>query len=132
MFGCADLYRAVERFQLMTAPEIQAQIVGFILLALPLIAALWKFFSLLQAIEQRSNAAIDRLERQIADLGHRADLKDINIDRLNDQLTLGINGTKELVNHLRTRTKADDDQLRSKLAQIERYLVKETSYESRE
>lgn len=116
----------------MTAPEIQAQIVGFILLALPLIAALWKFFSLLQAIEQRSNAAIDRLERQIADLGHRADLKDINIDRLNDQLTLGINGTKELVNHLRTRTKADDDQLRSKLAQIERYLVKETTYESRE
>lgn len=116
----------------MTTPEIQAQIIGFIILALPLIAALWKFFSLLQGIEIRLNAAIDRVERQINDLEHRADLKDLNIDRLNDQLTLGINGTKELVNHLRTRTREDDDQIRARLAQVERYLVKETSYESRE
>ena len=130
--GYAESNRRRDGVAKMTAPEIQAQIVGFILLALPLIAALWKFFNLLQGIEKRLDDAVDRVDRRVGELEHLAAMRELKVEALNDRLMLGINGTKELVNHLRTRTKADDDQLRSKLDQIERYLVKETNYQSRE
>lgn len=131
-FGYAESTRRPSGAAKMTAPEIQAQIVGFILLALPLIAALWKFFQLLQGIEKRLDEAVDKVDRRVGELEHLAAMRELRVEALNDRLMLGINGTKELVNHLRTRTKADDDRLESKLAQIERYLVKETNYQSRE
>lgn len=116
----------------MTNSEIQTQIIGFILIALPLIAALWKFFQLLQGIEQRLDEAIERVDRRVSELEHRADIRSVQMEGLNDRLALGLNGTKELVTHLRVRTKADNDRLLEKMAQIERYLVKETTYQSRE
>lgn len=116
----------------MTTAEIQSQIFAFLLLLIPLVATLWKVFSLLAGIEKRLDDAIERVDQRVSQLEHRADLRSVQLEALNDRLALGLNGTKELVTHLRARTKADDDRLLAKLAQIERYLVKETTYQSRE
>ena len=54
------------------------------------------------------------------------------MEHLNDKLTLSLNGTKELVNHLRTRTKIESDRLDDRLRQLEQFLVKTTNYQPRE
>ena len=116
----------------MNAAEIQAQVFAFILILIPIVASLWKVFSLIHGIEKRLDDAIERVDRRVGELEHRSDMRSVQMEALNDRLALGLNGTKELVTHLRVRTKGDNDRLLEKLAQMERYLVKETSYQSRE
>lgn len=113
-------------------PEIQSQILGFIVFAIPLIVALWKVFALLKGIEDRLDDQIHQVDRRLESLAHQSQLRASQMEHLNDKLTLSLNGTKELVNHLRTRTKIESDRLDDRLRQLEQFLVKTTNYQPRE
>lgn len=114
------------------SPEVQGQILGFIIFSIPLIVALWKVFALLQGIEDRLENQIRQTERQLSDLAHQSQLRSTQMEALNDRLALAINGTKELVSHVRLRTQTDANKLSDRLGQLERFLSKTTDFEPRE
>lgn len=116
----------------MSTPEIQSQILQFIILALPLIAAIWKVFEALSSLEKRLDNAIEAVDARVSALEHKSELRAVQIDSMNDKILLATNGTKELVNHLRTRTKAESDSQQNRIEQIERFLVKTTEFLSRQ
>ncbi|MCU0525161.1 MAG: hypothetical protein MUF72_10080 [Elainella sp. Prado103] len=113
-------------------PEIQSQIFAFIIFLIPLIAALWKLFNLLKGIEDRLEVQIREVDQAIGQLSHQSQLRSTQLEALNDKLILAVNGNKELVNHLRARTKNDSDRLAARVNQIERFLVKTSDYQPRE
>lgn len=113
-------------------PETQAQILGFVIISIPIVGALWKAFSVLQGIEDRLERTIREVEKRLIDLDYQSELKTQKLEALNDKLVLAVNGTKELVNHVRSRTQADATKLANRIDQVERYLSKTTTFESRE
>lgn len=114
------------------SPEIQSQILAFIAFSIPLILAIWKIFSLFQGVEDKLNDQIRDVDRKLQKLAHLAQLRQAQMDSLNDKLVLSVNGTKELVEHVRTRTKAEHDRLDERICQIERFLTKTTPFQPRE
>ncbi|MBW4465232.1 MAG: hypothetical protein KME07_07300 [Pegethrix bostrychoides GSE-TBD4-15B] len=116
----------------MNSAEVQSQILAFIVYSIPLIVALWKIFSWLESIQDSLEQQIREVDRRLLESEHRATLKSSQIEALNDKVALAVNGVKELVNHLRTRTKNDDEHLHQRLAQVERYLSKTTDFQSRD
>lgn len=113
-------------------PETQAQIVGFIVISIPIVGALWKVFSILKGVEDRLEDTIRDVERKLIDLGYQSQIKSQQLEALNDKLVLAVNGTKELVSHVRSRTQVDANKLANRIDQVERYLSKTTTFESRE
>lgn len=114
------------------SPEIQSQIIGFILFAITMIGALWKVFSILNGIEDRVELKIQDIERRLINLAHQSELRESELEHLNDRLELAVNGVKELVTHVRARTQADCDKLSNRIAQLEKFLTKTTDFQSRE
>lgn len=114
------------------APETQAQITAFIVYSIPLVVALWKVFQILQGIEDRLEKTIRDVEKRLIDLDYQSELKNQKLEALNDKLVLAVNGTKELVNHVRSRTQVDATKLANRIDQVERFLSKTTTFESRE
>lgn len=112
--------------------DIQSQILGFILFAIPIVTALWKVFSILHGIEDRVELKIQDIERRLVNLAHQSELRESELEHLNDTLELAVNGVKELVTHVRSRTQADCDRLNGRISQLEKYLTKTTDFQSRE
>lgn len=115
----------------MTPAELQSQIIGFLVYSIPLVVALWKIFAWLESIQDRLEHQIRDVDRRLTDLDHRSELRSREIEALNDKVALAVNGVKELVNHLRARTKADDDAIAARLRSLEGFIAKTTDYQPR-
>jgi len=110
--------------------EIQSQILAFIALLLPLVGALWKLFNLLKGIEDHLEKQIRELDRRLSDLSHQSQLRSFELEALNDKVVSAVHGTKELVDHLRERTKTESDSLAGRMSQAERFLTKIADYKN--
>ncbi len=113
-------------------PEVQSQILGFLVFAIPVVVALWKVFAILQGIEDRLEKQVREVDHRLSELSHQSQLRSTQLESLNDKLVLAINGTRELVSHVRTRTQTDANKLEDRICQIERFLVKTTAFQPRD
>lgn len=112
--------------------QVKAQILAFIIYSLPLVAALWKIFAWLDEIQDRLENQIREVDQRLTELDHRSQLRNAQIEALNERIALAVNGTKELVQHTRQRTRAEHDELEHRLNQLERYIVKTTDFQARD
>lgn len=111
--------------------ELQQQL-SLLIAIIAVITALWKLFTLLRGIEDRLNKSILEIDHRLSELEHRSAMRNAELEHIDDKLELGINGTKELVQHVRSRTQTDCDRLSDRIRQIENYLTKTTDFQQRQ
>ena len=104
--------------------DSNAQSIGALIVAgaalLPIIAALWKIF-----------AVREQLQSSITENRHRLELIEREINHLADQQSLALNGIKELVQHVRSRSQHSEEGLDRRLDDVEKFLAKSTAFEPR-
>lgn len=113
------------------SPEMQAQILGFVVYSIPLVVALWKVFSWLDGLEDRLERSIREVDQRLTELSYQSQLKTQQLEALNDKVVLAVNGSKEVISHVRSRSREDNDKLQARVDQIERFLVKTSEFEAR-
>jgi hypothetical protein len=99
---------------------ITLAILAFIAFAIPVVGALWRIFSVREA-----------LQTAIAHNSHRLDLLEQKIEHLVDQQGLAINGIKENLQHVRARSAQAEKELADRLNTVERFLDKTTEFSPR-
>lgn len=97
--------------------EFTVAILAFVAFAIPIVGALWKIFVV------REKLAFD-IQRNV----HRLELLEQRIDALVDQHTLAFNGVREVAEHVRSRSQGEEDKLKKRVADMERYLEKHTEF----
>lgn len=97
--------------------EFTVAILAFIAFAIPIVGALWKIFTV------REKLAFD-IQRNV----HRLDLVEQRMEGLLDQHTLAFNGVKEIAEHTRSRSQGEEEKLKKRVTDIERYLEKYTEF----
>lgn len=95
-------------------------ILVFIAFVIPVVGALWRIFSVRES-----------LQTAIANNSHRLDLLEQKIEHLVDQQELAINGIKEVVQHVRSRSATAEEKLADRIYAIERFLDKTTEFSPR-
>lgn len=73
-----------------------------------------------------------RLNSEVLDLQHNLQLKDIQIENLQNVQTLLQNGLEEKFNHFAARMKGENLELDKRTRQVENYLSKNTEFEPRD
>lgn len=118
--------------------EIVFAILSFIAFSIPIVGSLWKIFSVRESLSrdiEKTNDRITLMEKDIANegkaWGYRLKLFEKHAENLSDKLGLGIHQTKELVNHVRERSKKEEESLNSRLADVEGFLEKTTEFTKR-
>jgi hypothetical protein len=88
---------------------------------LPIVTALWKLSSLRE-----------RMTDQIQEVNHRLDMLTSKVENLDDKVTLGVNGLKELIDHRSIRLNDADKRHEGRINELEGWLVKNTAFERRD
>jgi hypothetical protein len=102
-------------------PEFTVAILVFITFSIPIVGALWRLFSIRE-----------KLSTDIKELGFKLALLDHKLESLIDQQELALNGMKEIVSHIRTRTQTEDKKLSDRLTDVENWLSKNTEFNCRQ
>jgi len=92
----------------------------FVAFCIPIIGALWRIFSVREA-----------LQTSIANSVHRLDLLEQKIEYMADQQELALNGLKEMAQHVRDRSARAEEKLGDRLGSLERYLDKNIDFSLR-
>ena len=92
----------------------------FVAFMIPLIVALFKVFE----VRERVYDAIQALEHRVAILQSR-------VENLEDKIDLGLNGTRELIEHKTVRQSNTLDRHTDRLEDIEQFLAKTTDFNKR-
>ncbi|NJR63776.1 MAG: hypothetical protein HC769_36430 [Cyanobacteria bacterium CRU_2_1] len=100
--------------------EIVLAILAFIAFTIPIVGSLWRIFSIRE-----------KLNLEISELRHNIALNDERIKNLIEQQELAINGLKEVVAHVRTRTQIEEEKLSNRVADIEGFLAKSAGFAKR-
>jgi F0F1-type ATP synthase membrane subunit b/b' len=106
---------------LMPDTAVTLAILGFIAFAIPVVGALWRIFSVREA-----------LQFQISDALHRIELLDQRLIHLHEQQELALNGLKEVAQHVRDRSARAEEKLAERITSLERYLDKTTDFNPRD
>lgn len=101
----------------MLDPAITVAILAFIAFAIPIVGGLWRIFSVRES-----------LSATIKDNRHRIEMLEQHITHLHDQQELAINGTKELVQHVRDRSARSEEKLGSRITDLEGFLARTTGF----
>jgi hypothetical protein len=101
-------------------PDLTVGILAFIAFAVPIVGALWRIFSIREA-----------LQAAIANNAHRLDLIEQELGHLRDQQELAINGIREVSQHVRDRSQRNEEKLSDRLLDIEAFLEKSTPFNRR-
>jgi hypothetical protein len=104
----------------MDQAQFTLGILTFVVLTLPIIAALWRIFS------EREKLAIGITQNH-----HLLKLQEQHLESMKDQQTLFLNGIVERLNHVRTRSKQEEEQLDRRLLDVESFLEKSTDFTRR-
>lgn len=104
----------------MDSAQALTAVFGAIAFSIPIFGALWKIFTVREQLQVSITANSHRLEMMERDIGHLA-----------DQQALALNGIKELVQHVRSRSQHSEEALDRRLDDVEKYLAKSTSFEPR-
>ena len=92
----------------------------FVAFMIPLIVALFKVFE----VRERVYDAIQTLE-------HRVNILQSRVENLEDKIDLGLNGTRELIEHKTIRQSNTLDRHTDRLEDIEQFLAKSTEFNKR-
>ena len=95
-------------------------ILVFIAFMTPLLLSLWKLFE----VRERVYDSIQALDHRLAIMNSR-------IENLEDKVDLGLNGTRELVEHKSVRQSNTLDRHTDRLEDIEQFLAKSTEFNKR-
>lgn len=104
----------------MANAEIYLGILGFIALTLPILAALWKTFTVREA-----------LQVQITQNQHRIEMMEAEGRHLIDNQQHFLNGITERVQHVRDRSKHAEEALDLRLSDLEGFVEKTTAFTRR-
>jgi uncharacterized protein YoxC len=105
----------------MTDASSTFAILAFIAFAIPIVGALWKLFAVRESLQSAIKSNV-----------HRIELLEQHIEHLHDQQQLAINGTKELVQHVRDRSARAEEKLAYRITDLEGYLTKTTEFSVRD
>jgi len=100
--------------------QIYAAIIGLIVLALPIIGALWRLFTIKEL-----------LQAAIQENRHRVEMLEQKTNHLVDQQGLFLNGIQERLQHVRDRSKHEEEDLDRRLTDLESFLEKSTAFTKR-
>ena len=103
---------------------LSGESLAFILGLISLAGALWRIFSAIASMK-------DQLRTDIRDVRENLQMKDMTLENLQDKQALAFNGLKERIDHSIIRLKAENNELKIRVASIEGYLVKTTNFEVR-
>lgn len=115
-------------------PDHAIVIVGillFISFSIPVISSLWKIFAVRQALELQIQESHLALSERITSNSHRLELLEKDGKYLIDQQALAINGLREMVGHVRSRSAHEEERLRDRIADLEGFLAKTAAFELR-
>lgn len=116
----------------MPSPNFVSEAFAFILvLAIPIVAALWRVFSALTDMRLKLEDRIDGLSNLIVGLRHDFELRSKEVEHLDDRYELSVNGLKEKIDHISTRTRNEIERLTVLATDLESFLAKTTEYEPR-
>ena len=123
---------------LMPDATITIGILAFIAFAIPVVGAMWRIFSVREALQTaiaNNSHRLDLLERDIKHLIDQQ-IEAVNavrrdISHLHDQQELAINGTREVAQHVRDRSARAEEKLSDRIVALERYLDKTTDFSPR-
>lgn len=101
--------------------EVTIAILTFIAFSIPIVGALWRLFSV------REKLAFD-----IKESAFKLELLEQKIAALTEQQLLALNGIKELVGHIRTRTRVEEEKLDARLGDVESWMEKNTDFVKRQ
>lgn len=118
--------------------EVSFAILSFIAFSIPIVGSLWKIFSIRESLSrdiEKTNDRITLLEKDINNEGkvwaYRLKLFEKHAENLTDKLSLGIHQTRELVNHVRERSKKAEQNLDLRVSDIEGFLEKTSDFARR-
>lgn len=104
----------------MAEAQIYAAILGFLALASPLVGALWRLL-----------AVRAELQTLISENRHRVALLEQESSHLVEQQNMFLNGIQERLQHVRDRSKHEEEDLDRRLADVESFLEKSTPFTKR-
>lgn len=107
-------------------------ILTFVSFSIPIVGALWNIFAAKAAIENRISNVTSMMGERITNNEHRLDLLEQRIEHLIDQYTLAQNGQRELVQHVRDRSKSQEEKLSARVTDLERFLEKSYDFSPRQ
>lgn len=104
----------------MDSQQFTFAALGFIAFCIPIIAALWRLFGIREQLQ--ANILANR---------HQIELLKKDAEHLIDQQELALNGIKEQIKHVRDRSLHFEEGLDARLADLEQFIEKSTSFERR-
>ena len=99
---------------------ITLEILLFIAFSIPIMGALWRLFLIRE-----------RLQADILENRHRLELLERGIDSMEDQQQMFLTGLRENLQHVRDRSKHEEEALELRINDIESYLEKNTPFSRR-
>jgi hypothetical protein len=116
----------------MPSAEFITQVLLLVTFSIPVIAGIAKIISAISRMRREIEVQIESLEKRLIELAHQQELKAQAFESLNERVVLNVNGIQELVNHLRTRTRNESEKVAERVSQIEKFLVKSSTFTARE
>ena len=108
--------------------EVTVAVIVLIGLSIPIIGALWKIFTIKEALSVRISFVESSLSASIKDNAHRLDIAELKMENVQDVQITATNGTKELVEHVRSRTQKECNDINLRLEGVEGFLEKHTKF----
>jgi hypothetical protein len=104
----------------MDQSQIVLGILTFITFSLPIVASLYRLF-----------AVREKLQASISENRHRLELQEQQITHLLDQQTLFLKGLDERLEHVRERSRQQEEGLNHRLLDLEIFIEKTTAFTRR-
>lgn len=115
----------------MSSASFFTELGGVLAIMSPLGLIVWNLARKFHTLERDFEQQIIAVDRRLDEIDYQQQLKNQAFDHLDDKVALAVNGLKETATHVRERTHIDAQRLSGRIADLEGFLAKTTSYEPR-